>query len=165
VRSADATVLCISMVTVIGPTPPGTGVISDAFSAAKIHVAHELSVCQSVDSNINDHRAGPDHLRHDQIRLARSHHQDIGKDCELSQIARFSVTDADRRVALHQHQRHGLADNIAGADNHHVLAFQGNVFVLQQLENPIGRARRKYRVAYNQSADIVEMKSVNVLVR
>ena len=31
-RLADKTVLYISMVMVIGPTPPGTGVISEAFS-------------------------------------------------------------------------------------------------------------------------------------
>ena len=63
--SAERSVFSISMVTVIGPTPPGTGVIHEAFSftPSKSHVADDAVVGQAVDADVDDDRAVLHHLR------------------------------------------------------------------------------------------------------
>ena len=97
--------------------------------------------------------------------LARGDHEDVGEDRELGKIARFGVADADGGVALHQHQRHGLADDVARPDNHHIRAFERYSLMLEQFEDAIRRARRKDGVAQHQAADVVQMKSVDVFLR
>src|SRR5499427_5508957 len=66
---------------------------------------------------------------------------------------------------LHQHQRHRLADNIAGAHDDDVLAFERDIFVFKELEHAVGCARWEDRAADHKSADVVEMESIDVLVR
>jgi hypothetical protein len=96
------------------------------------------------------------------VRLTRGDHRYVGKDGELGEIARLSVTNADRCLALHQHQGHRLADNIAGADHDNVLALDFDALVFEQLHDAVRSARRKYGVADDQPADIVKMKSVDI---
>lgn len=44
VRAAPSNVFCISMAMVIGPTPPGTGVICDAFCLASAKLTSPTSL-------------------------------------------------------------------------------------------------------------------------
>jgi hypothetical protein len=131
------------------------------FDALEIDIANQLAVGQAVNADID--RAGADHLRHDEPRRARGNDEDIGEDRVLREVARLRVTDRNRRLALHQHQGHRLADNVAGADDGDILAFELDAFMLKNLLNAIGRARREDRVALNEAADIVEMKPVDIL--
>ena len=68
------------MVIVIGPTPPGTGVIHAAtlLRRFEVDVADQLAVRQAVDADVDDDRARLDHVAGDQARLAGRHHQDVG---------------------------------------------------------------------------------------
>ena len=52
----------ISAAIVIGPTPPGTGVIQPARSGrfVELHVADELAVRQPIDADVDHDRARPD---------------------------------------------------------------------------------------------------------
>jgi hypothetical protein len=56
------------MVMVIGPTPPGTGVIAEAtwLTGREVDVAAELAIGQAIDADVDDHRAGLDHLGGDE---------------------------------------------------------------------------------------------------
>ena len=74
------------------------------------------------------------------------------------------MADAHGSVLLHEHERRGLADDIAGTHHHHVAAGHGNVFGLEQLLHTIGRARREHRAAGDEATDVVEMETVHVLV-
>ena len=96
--------------------------------------------------------------------MPRRDDQDVGEQRELRQIAGFRVTNGHGRFALHQHQCHRLADDIARADNDDVFALERNILVFKQLQHPIGRTGRKYRASRHESADIVEMEAVNILV-
>jgi hypothetical protein len=73
-------VLASSMVMVIGPTPPGTGVMSEAtsFAESKSTSPHKLSVRQAVDADVDDHRARLDHVAGDHLRLAHRGDEDVG---------------------------------------------------------------------------------------
>ena len=66
---------------VIGPTPPGTGVITDALSFAGliIHVAAELAGLRvAVYANVDDGSTFAHHVGSDEARTTDSHHEDVG---------------------------------------------------------------------------------------
>ena len=71
---------------VIGPTPPGTGVIAAATSAhravgdvADQAVALRLrGVVHPVDADVDDHRARPHHVRRHELGLADRRDEDVG---------------------------------------------------------------------------------------
>ncbi|MEJ0006430.1 MAG: hypothetical protein WDM77_08725 [Steroidobacteraceae bacterium] len=102
---------------VMGPTPPGTGVMAEAFCphAFEVDITHDAAVGQTIDAHVDHDRARAHHLRHDQAGNAGRHHQDVGQHRELTQIAGLLVADAHRRLLLHEHECHRLADDIAGA--------------------------------------------------
>ena len=130
----------------------------------KINIPSQLSIRESINPHVDDHGTGPDHLWHDQFGVPSRYDQDIRKKRKLSKVSRLGVADANGGVTLHQHEGHGLPDNIARSHNHDVLAFRGDAFVLQQLYHSIGRARGKHGIAQYQPADVIEMKAVHVLV-
>ena len=54
---------------VMGPTPPGTGVIYDAFAKRfQNHVSAELTLAVSVNADIDYDGAVLDHIRRDKSR-------------------------------------------------------------------------------------------------
>lgn len=133
----------------------------DAF---KIDVADEASVREPVDPDVYDDGACFYHLRQDEIWLPHRHDQNIGKDRKLCEISRFCVTNADGRVALHQHQRHRLSDDIAGANDHDIAPLERDAFMLKQTDDAIRRAGREYGIPDHKPADIVEMEAIDVFV-
>src|SRR5581483_8740199 len=133
--------------------------------ALEVDVADELAVGQAVDADIDDHGAGLHHLRQDQIGHAGGDDQHVGEQRELREVTGRGVTDAYGRVALHQHQRHRLADDVAGADHDDVLPLDRNAFVLEQLHHAIGRAGREHGVADDEAADIIEVEAIDILLR
>ena len=97
-RSKHAsTVLRISIATVIGPTPPGTGETCDAHvpyvgrDVATPAGGHAL-VRREVGSHVDDHRAALHPVCFDQARDARRRNDDVG-------LARHA--GRDRRVLVH----------------------------------------------------------------
>ena len=62
-----------SIAIVIGPTPPGTGVIQPAtlFHRVEVDVAGELAVGQAVHADVDHAGSGFDHVRAHEFRSAR----------------------------------------------------------------------------------------------
>ncbi len=151
---------------VIGPTPPGTGEISEAFlrTPFEIHITHQPAIRQAIDAHIDHDHTGLDHLRDDETGHAGRHHQDVGQHRELSQILGLLVADADRGVLLHQHQGHGFADDVAGTHHDHILPRDGDLLVFEQLLHAKRRAGWKNRIACYQATDVVEMETIDVLL-
>src|SRR6185312_6518849 len=121
----------------------------------EVNVADDAVVGQAVDAHIDHDGTALDHLRQDQVGFAGSHHQDVGQDGELGQVARLDVTDTHGGFALHEHECHRLADNVTGAHHHHVASLDLDVLVLQQLHHSVGSAGRKNGVADDQATDVV----------
>ena len=72
--------LTSSIVIVIGPTPPGTGVIQPATSrhAGEIDVAAQLAGVVAVHADVDDDRAGLDHVGGERVAPADRGHHDVG---------------------------------------------------------------------------------------
>lgn len=71
----------MSSATVIGPTPPGTGVIAPGYfaDAFKIDIAAELAVFVPVHADVYDRRAGLYHIRGYHFRPADRRDEYIGR--------------------------------------------------------------------------------------
>jgi hypothetical protein len=69
-------------------------------------------------------------------------------NCAKSRV----MTDANGRLVLHEHKRHRLAEDVAGAHDNDILAFERDIFVLEKFEHAVGRAMRENRAA---DADMV----------
>ena len=67
------------MAMVIGPTPPGTGVMwrGALGGGGELHVAHQLAAREPVDAHVDDHRARLHPGALDQLRHAHRRHQDV----------------------------------------------------------------------------------------
>ena len=65
---------------VIGPTPPGTGVIHAGalLRRVEVDVAAELAVGQPVDADVDHDRARLDPVARDELRLADGGDEDVG---------------------------------------------------------------------------------------
>jgi hypothetical protein len=68
------------MARVIGPTPPGTGVIQPATSrtAVEVDVAAQLAGVVAVHADVDHHGAGLDHVGRHDLALAHGGHHDVG---------------------------------------------------------------------------------------
>ena len=76
------------MVMVIGPTPPGTGVIQPATSrtAGEVDVAAQLAVVVAVHADVDDHRAGLDHVGREHVAPADRGHDHVGLPREGAEV-------------------------------------------------------------------------------
>ncbi len=73
------------------------------------------------------------------------------------------MTDRDRRFALHQHEGHRLTDNVAGPNDDRIAPADLDAFVLEQPHHAVRRARGKDSIADDETADIIEMESIDIL--
>jgi hypothetical protein len=87
-RSAASSVFTSSIARVIGPTPPGTGVIQPATSlhAVEVDVAAELAGVVAVHADVDDHRAGLDHVGGQHVALADGGDHHVGLQRERLQV-------------------------------------------------------------------------------
>ena len=69
-----------SIVIVIGPTPPGTGVMNEAIGATdgEIDVAAQLAFVVAVDADVDDDRARLDHVAAQRVAAADGDDDDVG---------------------------------------------------------------------------------------
>jgi len=113
VRVAAATQFSSSIAIVIGPTPPGTGVIDPAtLLGRKIDVAGERPVGKTVHANVDHTCAGLDHLARDEPGAADGGDQNVGLARDRAELCRLRVAYRDGRVALQEQERERLADDI-----------------------------------------------------
>ena len=100
-----------SIAIVIGPTPPGTGVIADATSSGRLEVdVAAESVLGSVHADVDDHRARLDRIGAEQFGDPDRGDQDVGAAADGVEVAGAGVTDGDRRVRGEQESSHRHPD-------------------------------------------------------
>jgi hypothetical protein len=163
--SADWIVFTSSVVTVIGPTPPGMGVILEARRET-------LSKSQSPTSRRQGSRFIP-------TSMTKAPVLTIGPTIKLGQPAaatrmssrmvncarsRACMADRCRGVALHEHECHRLADDVAGTDNDGIPTGHFDSCMIEEPHDTIGRAGRKDRLTDDEAADVVEMKAVDIFL-
>ena len=82
--------LTSSIARVIGPTPPGTGVIQPATwrDAGEIHVAAELAFVVAVHTDVDDHGTRLDHVGGQHVALADRRDDDVRLPGMLGEVLR-----------------------------------------------------------------------------
>ena len=111
---------------VIGPTPPGTGVIAPAIPLrlGKGDVADELrfplGACDAVDADIDDDGALLDPGSAHEFGPADSGDQNIGAPQDRRDVPALGMHERHGAAFGQQQRRHRLADDI-GAAKHHGL--------------------------------------------
>src|ERR1700761_3069995 len=73
------------------------------------------------------------------------------------------MTDRDRCVFVQQHERHGLADDIASPHDHGAFSGDWNLIALEHLNDPSRRTRARRGAIRYQAAHVERMKSVGIL--
>ena len=123
---AALSVLRSSIAIVIGPTPPGTGVMQpgDARATASKSTSPHEPVVGAVHADVDHRGARLDPVGADQPRHADGGDQHVGARADRRQVARARVADRDRRVALQQQVRDRLADEVRAADDDRLGALE-----------------------------------------
>ncbi len=137
----------------------------DALDAFKIHVTAELAFVIAVHAHVDHHRAGFHHVGGQHVALADGGHDHIGLQRHGFQVGGGTVAQGDRGVFLQQHQRHGLADDVAAANHHGMLAAQIVADAVQHLHAAIRRAGPEARLAHHQGAGAGDVETVHVFCR
>ena len=150
----------MSMATVIGPTPPGTGVIQAARAAAGANSTSPQSVPSGKRLMESFVRAA---VAAAEAGLAGGRDQHLGLAHMVLEVGREAVGDGGRRAHQKQFQRHRATDDVRGADDDAVAALHRHADVLEHPHHAIGRAGADQRVALGKAADVVRVEAVDIL--
>ena len=134
------------------------------FDAREIHVAHDSAV-YGCDARVEDNRAGLDHLRRNQVGASCADDEDISGARDLCQILRVGVGDSHGRVLAHEHERGGLAADIAAPDHDRVATSRCNACLLQYGQDDIGGGGDEAGEAEQEIARVARAEAVHILLR
>src|SRR5579859_3193617 len=84
----------------------------------------DLPAVDPAGADVDDRRAGFDHVFADEAQLARGGDEDVGAAGVRREVARLRVAYGHGRVLLEQQERDRLADEVAAADDDSVRACQ-----------------------------------------
>ncbi len=144
------TVFRKSIAIVIGPTPPGTGVIrSDLGGAWKVDVTAQAAVVAPVNADVDHDRARLDPIGGDPFRLAHGDDQQVGLAAQCGRVAGRGVAHCHCRVSplalLQEEQGHGFAHDLRPAQDDRVHSAGFDAAVGEELADAQRRARNKSR--------------------
>ena len=135
------------------------------FGVFKVHVADELFGSDAVDADVDDGCARLDHVSGDEVRPADCRYEDVSRAADFLEVARVRMADGDSGVLAEQELCHGLADDIAAADDDGVRSVDGNMSFLEHFEAAVRRAGYHALLAQHQLADVERMEAVHVFER
>ena len=156
---------------VIGPTPPGTGVIAPATFAASAKATsptmRDLPSSPGTRLMPTSITVAPGLIQSPRTISGRPDggDQQVGAPAHTRQIARLGMGDRHRRILRQQQLRHRLADDVGAADHHRFQAGERRMHGLGQQHAAERRARHQRRQAAGEPPDIERMEAVDVLGR
>jgi hypothetical protein len=156
---------------VIGPTPPGTGVIAPATSEAdvEIHVAHQarlpgFSGCvHPVDADVDHGRPRLDPIARAPSRAGRRRPRGYRRGGRPRPGPRARMGDGHRAAFPQQKLRHRLAHEVRAPDHDRLHPRQAPVMVAQHHQAPQRRAGHQRLPAPSPAARIRDVEPVHVL--
>ena len=131
----------------------------------ELHVAAEPPILPAVYADIDDRRIRANPFARNQSAFANGNHQDFGTAHVFFQVDGKAVTAGGGGAGQQQFQHHGAPHVVGGADNNSFLAVVGFAGVIQQSEDTAWCTGPQLRYAQCQAANIVRMKSIDILVR
>src|SRR5690348_4801067 len=143
------------MAIVIGPTPPGTGVIAPATSPTgpKSTSPTRPSSVRLMPTSMT---VAPCFTMSAVIMRARP-----TAAADLGQVARARVADRDGGAAMQQQERHRLADDVRAADDDRVGPLELHPGRIEQLHDAGGRAGDEPGLPGNEPADVQRVEAVD----
>ena len=129
----------------------------------ELHIAAELAVFVVVHAHIDDHCAILYHVGTDEVGFAHGADEDVSTGADLGEVAGAGVANGHGGVAVEEEHCHGLADNVAPADDNAVFARRLDFLVMQHLDYARRSAGQKHAAARHYRADILRMEAGNVL--
>ena len=126
----------------------------DGLHLVKGHVPMHGAVRADVDAHIYHHLARAHIVGPDQVQAAGGGDDDVGVLAEAAGVLLVceDVTDGDGGLLLHQQQGGGQAHGGAFADHSDLLAFQGDIIVVEQFQAGGGGAGGKADVTLGEQA-------------
>jgi hypothetical protein len=113
---AALTVLASRQAIVIGPTPPGTGVIAPATSRASSYATspktRRLPSRDSVDADVDHRRTRLDLVAPDEFRAADRGKHEVRPPADRRQMAGLGMRDSHGRALGDEELSERLADNV-----------------------------------------------------
>src|ERR1041385_3646680 len=159
--SAARTVFCISIAMVIGPTPPGLGVILPATACTSAKSTSPTnrepplatgSLMRFTPTSTTTAPPPPPGLTQARLHEPRKPHrryQNVRSPAVAGKVARGGMANRHRGIGvlflLAEQRPQRLADNISTPQHHHSRTGNGNPRAHQQLPNPRRRAGHKAR--------------------
>ena len=140
---------------VIGPTPPGTGVMAEARLLASANSTSPTSFFSPTRFTPTSITTAPSFIPFDHLRFAGSGDQDVGHADPGGEIPGSRMAEGNSGVLLQAHERHRFADNIGAADHNHLLAGQINPRFLQHHHHAVRGAGSEERFAYDKAPDVI----------
>ena len=163
---AASSVLRSSIAIVIGPTPPGTGVISAARSAAAAKsTSPTRPALGAVDADVDHVGALLDPVALHELGPPDGGDEDVGAAADRGEVARARVAGGDGRVGGQQQRGDRLADEVRAADHDGLGALERDVVAAQQLHHAARRARPQAGAALGQQPGRDRREPVDVLGR
>jgi len=178
IRLAAVTVLTSRQATVMGPTPPGTGVMALATSRAALSSTSPTSLVLPsaaltgsrkgtglVPTSITDD-AGLEPLSLDHLGPAGGRHQYVRLPTDRRQILRLRMGDGHGAVGMGQQLGDRAADQGRASHHHSALARQIRAQGVADQDHAANRrARRQAGQALSQPPGIDDVQAVHILVR
>ncbi len=162
-RRAASSVFCIRQAIVIGPTPPGTGVIALATS---LTASKSTSPCspssRPVHAHVDHGRSRLDPVGLDHPVAADRGDQDVGAPAHPGKVARARVAHGHGGVGAEQELGHRLAEQVRAPDHDRLRALEGHA--LEQHHHPGRRARPQTGESERQPPGVGHGEPVHVLV-
>ena len=157
-------VLTSSIARVMGPTPPGTGVIQPATSLTPPKSTSPQSFpFVSVHADIDDDRPRLDHVPGKDVALADGRDDHVRLQRVGLEVFRSAVAHGHRRILREKHDGDRLADDVAASDHDGVLAFQVVADGFEHLHAAVRRAWTKAGAAHHQCARARDVEAIDVL--
>ena len=138
---------------VIGPTPPGTGVMAPANSShfSERHIADDLRLAvpgrNAVYADVDDSGARLDPIAAYHLRLANCCEDDVPTAAHGSEVARLRMRDRHCRIIHQQQLRERLADDVRAPDHDRFKACERPMHFLGEHDAGKRRARHDARKA------------------
>ena len=164
-RQAETKVLRIRQAMVIGPTPPGTGVIAPATSLADSKSTSPTSaLLGAVDADVDHRRAGLQPLARDHLGPADRGDDDIGAADDVGQVAGAAMRDRYRAAFRSSSSAIGLPTMLERPITTASLPDEVAELGLEQLEAAQRRAGNEAVKPDREPAGVDRVEAVDVLV-
>ena len=119
-------------------------------------------VGDAIDADVDYGGAGRDVIGSDHGGASHGGDDDIGAADSFGEVARFRMADGDGGVGVHEEKRHGLADDVAAAEDGCVFAFDWNFAAAQNFHHAERGAGDEIGASGDEAADVEGMEAVDI---